>query len=94
MKEFSKSEKLKAFIVPKMIDHITFIDKNGKYDVYTGVNIHVIYFYIEMIGAPTTLTPSVQHYHHFCSSFSINNATSSLQPVIASLCIRQKNNDV
>ena len=36
MKALTKSEKLKAFIAPKMIDLITFLDKNGKSAVYYG----------------------------------------------------------
>ena len=36
MKALTKIEKLKSFIAPKMTDLITFIDKNGKYDVYDG----------------------------------------------------------
>ena len=36
MKALTKSEKLKAFILPKMTDLITFIDKNGKSAVYKG----------------------------------------------------------
>ena len=34
MKALTKSEKLKSFITPKMIDLITFIDTNGKYADY------------------------------------------------------------
>ena len=64
-KEFSKSEKIKAFIVPKMTYLIKFLDNNGKYDVYTGGNIDVIYCYLEMIGSPTTLTTSGQCSHNF-----------------------------
>ena len=33
MKGFSKSDKLKAFIAPKMTDLITFLDNNGKSSV-------------------------------------------------------------
>ena len=65
MKALTKSEKLKAFIAPKMTDLITFIDKNGKSDVYDGGYIHGIYRYLEMIGAPTTLTTSGHRSHHF-----------------------------
>ena len=36
MKAFTKSENLKAFIVPKMTDLITFLEKNGKSAVYEG----------------------------------------------------------
>ena len=43
MKALTKSEKLRAFIAPKMTDLITLLDDNGKYDVYTGGDIHGIY---------------------------------------------------
>ena len=56
MKALTKSEKLKAFMAPKMTDLITFIDKNGKSTAYDGEYIHGIYRYLEMIGAPTALT--------------------------------------
>ena len=36
MKALSKSDKMEAFIVPKMTDLIKFLDNNGKYAVYTG----------------------------------------------------------
>ena len=65
MKALSKSKKSKAFIAPKMTDLITFLDNNGKCAVYTGVNIHGLYCYIYMVGAPTTLTTSGQRYHDF-----------------------------
>ena len=42
MKALKKSEKLRDFIVPKMTDSITFLEKNGKYTVYTGGDIHGI----------------------------------------------------
>ena len=48
-----------------MTDIIAFLDNNGKYYVYTGGNINGIYFYLEMIGYPTTLTTSGQRSHHF-----------------------------
>ena len=61
MRALTKSEKTRAFIAPKMIDIITFLDKNGKYAVYEGGDIHGIYRYLEIIGAPTTLnTPDQQ----------------------------------
>ena len=65
MKALTKSEKIKAFIAPKMTDLITFLDKNGKSDVYEGADIHGIYRYLDMIGAPTILTTSGHHSHHF-----------------------------
>ena len=43
-----------------------------------------------MIVSPTTSTTSGQRYHHFVPSSFINNVTASLQPVIASLRMRQK----
>ena len=65
MKALSKSDKLRAFIVPNMTDIITFLDNKGNYDVYTGGDIHGIYIYLEMSGAPTTLTTSGHRSHHF-----------------------------
>ena len=73
-----------------MIDLITFLYNNGKYDFYTGGNIHELYSYIETIEAPTTLTTSGQNSHHFGPSSSTNNNTSTIQPVIAALHMRQK----
>ena len=49
MKALSKSDKLKAFVAPKMTDIITFLERNGKLAIYTGENTHDIYSYIEMI---------------------------------------------
>ena len=90
MKALTKSEKLKAFIAPKMTDLITFFDNNGKSSVYTGGDIHGIYRYLEMIGATTTLTTSGHRSHHFGPSYSSNNDATTLQPVIAALRMRQK----
>ena len=90
MKALTKSEKLKAFISPKMTDLITFIEKNGKYAAYEGGDIHGIYRYLEMIGAPTTLTTSGHRPHHFRSLSSSNNDVTTFQPVIAALSMRQK----
>ena len=56
MKALSKSDKLKGFIAPNMADLITFLDNNVKYAVYIGGNTNGIYCYLEIIGAPTTLT--------------------------------------
>ena len=58
MKAFSNFNKLKAFIMPRMKDIITFHENNGKLAVYTGGNIHGLYCYLEIIGYPTTLTTS------------------------------------
>ena len=74
-----------------MADLITFLDNNRKLAVYTRVNIHGIYCYIEIIGSQTTFTTSCQRYHHFGPSSSTKNYTSTLQPVIVDLRIRQKN---
>ena len=46
MKALTTSEKLRAFIAPKMIDLVTFLDNNGKSSVYTGGDIHGIYRYL------------------------------------------------
>ena len=90
MNALTKSEKLRAFIAPKMTYPITFLDKNGKSAVFTGGYIHGIYRYLVMIGAPTTLTNSDQRSHHFDPSSSSNNDAATLQPVIADLCMTQK----
>ena len=57
---------------------ITLLENNGNSTVYTGGEIHGIYRYLEMIGAPTTLTTSGQRYHNFSTSYFINNDTESL----------------
>ena len=46
MKALTKSEKLKAFIAPKMTDLITFIDDKEKYALYDGGDIHGVYRYL------------------------------------------------
>ena len=46
MKAFSKSDELRAFIVPKIKCLITFLDNNGKSSVYIGGYIHGIYSYL------------------------------------------------
>ena len=74
-----------------MTDLITFVDKNGKSAVYDGGDIHGIYRYLEIIGAPTTLTTSGQRFHHFGQSSSSNNDAATPQTVIAALRMRQKN---
>ena len=60
MEALSKRNRLKAFSKTNKTELITFLDKNGKSDVYTGGYIHGIYRYQEMIGAPTTLSTSGQ----------------------------------
>ena len=90
MKALTKSEKLRAFIVPKMKDLITFLDKNVKSAVYTVGDIHVIYRYLEMIVDPTTLTTSGKCSHNFGPSSSRNNDAENLQPVIVALHMIQR----
>ena len=90
MKALSKSDKIKSLIAPKMKDIITFLDNNKKLAVYTGVNIHGIYRYLETLGSPNKLTPSGQSSHQFGTSYSTNNDTATLQTVIADFCIRNK----
>ena len=90
MDSLTKSEKLRAFIAPKMTDLITSFDKNGKSAVYEGGDIHGIYRYLEIIGAPTILTTSGQRYHNFGPSSSSNNDVETLQPFIAALRMREK----
>ena len=85
IKTFSESNKIKASIVPKMTDLITLLDNNVKSAFYTEGNIHGLYCYLEIIGAPTTLTTSGQRSHNFGSSYSNNNYSAYLQPVIAAL---------
>ena len=75
MKAFSKINKLKAFIAPKMIDIITFLYNNVISTVYTGGNINGIYRYLEMIGAPTALATSGHRSHNFGTPYSTNNET-------------------
>ena len=69
---------------------ITFLDNKGTSAVYTGEEINVIYIYLEMIGAQTTLNTLDKWYHHFSPSISIKNDTASLNPVIADLRMTQK----
>ena len=58
--------------------------------VYTRVNIHGLYCYIEIIGAATALTTSGHCSNSFCPSSSTNNDTETIHPVISGLRIRQK----
>ena len=90
MKALSKSDKRKAFIVPKMTYLITLPDNNGKWAIYEGVNIHERYNYLETIRSPNTLTTSVQIYYNFVPSSSTNNDTATLHPVTAYIHIIQK----
>ena len=78
IKALSKSDKLKSFIAPNMTYLIIFLDNNGKSDVYTGVNINIIYHYLEIIGSPTTLTTSGQRSNNFVPFSSTNIDTSTI----------------
>ena len=51
--------------MPEMKYLITFLDNNRKFAIYTGVNIHGLCSYLDIIGAPTTFTTSVQYSHNF-----------------------------
>ena len=89
MKSLSKSDKLKSFIAPNMIDLITILDKNEKSDVYSGGDITGLYRYLEMIVSPTILTTSGQSSCHFRPSYSTNNDTETTHPFIAAILVRQ-----
>ena len=90
MKTFSNGDKPKAVIVSNMTDIFIFLDNSIKSFIYAGVDIHGLYCYIERIGSPTTLIISGQLFCHFGPSFSTNNYTATIHPVIADLHIRQK----
>ena len=87
MKILSNSFKLTLFVMSKMIDLITFLDKNGKASIYTGRYFYDLYNYLWMIGVPTNLNYSI-YFSHYCVHFD-NNDKYSLQPVIKALCVRQ-----
>ena len=89
MNSLSKSNKLKAFFSPKMTYIITFLDNRVKLAIYTGVNIHVVYPYIEIILAPNKLTSPVHSSHHFGTSSSTKTDTETLQSVISYLRVQQ-----
>ena len=65
-------------------------DNNVRLAVYTGEVFHGICYYLEMIGSPNTLTNSGKRYHRFGPSYSTNNYTATLHPVIADLRMIQK----
>ena len=46
----------RSLVGDKVSTERTFLYNNGKLDVYTEGNINGIYSYLEMIGAPKTLT--------------------------------------
>ena len=86
-KSLSKSDKLKVFIAPNMKYLIILIENNGKLAICTGGNIHVIYHYLDIIGAPTNLTSFGHRYHPYINSSSTKNNKASPQTFIAALCI-------
>ena len=88
MKSFSKRDKLRDFIAPRMTDIITFLGNNVKSAISIGGDIHGVYRYLEMIGNSTTLTTSGQRSHHFSPSYSRKNDAATPQPVISSLRMR------
>ena len=49
-KALSNSDKIKAFIAPKMKYLIKFLDNNGKSAVFKGVYINGLYHYLESTG--------------------------------------------
>ena len=87
MKALSKSDKLKAFIVPNITDLNTFLDNNGKLDVYTGENVHGLYCYLDMIISLNTYTTSDQRSNNFGPSSSTNIYTATFHPVLVALHI-------
>ena len=80
-RNITNRDKIKAFVVPKMIDTIKLLDNNKQ------GNIHGLYHYLETIQYPTNSTSSGQYYHHFGTSSSTNNNTETLQTVIAAICV-------
>ena len=60
MKALSNRDKLKAYVAPKMTDLITLLENNVKSAIYTGIHIHGLCSYLEIIGAPMILNTSSQ----------------------------------
>ena len=65
IKPLSNFYGLKGFIAPKMMDIITYIENPVKDASYSRSDIHYIYHYLCMIGAPTTLDYSGQNSNSF-----------------------------
>ena len=61
---------------------MTLIEKNRKSSVYTGVLIHVIYCYLEIIGSPTRLNTSIHRYYNYGPEYSTNTDIETLRSVI------------
>ena len=75
IKALSNSNKLRSFIAPKIIDFVTFLYRNIKLAIYEGVNIHVLYRFLEIIESPNILTTLGQRSGCFVPSYSTNNHT-------------------
>ena len=79
----SKYDLLKALVTPNVTDIIIYIENHGKEVHYVGSDIHYIYCYLDMIGAPTTLTCSDQNSNSFGPD--TNTYSGSLNTFISSL---------
>ena len=90
MEALSKRDKIKAPIATNIIYLITLLDNNGNLALYTGVNIHGIYHYLEMIGNPTTFNTLGYCSNHFGPSSYIKIDTKNIQPAIVSLSLKQR----
>ena len=87
MKALSNSDKIKAVTSPRITDLNTFLKKIGMGNIYTGINIHYLNSYMEMILASTNLTSSSQRFNFFV--YTKNNYTNSLQLVIEAVRVSQ-----
>ena len=65
MKALSKCYVIKPFIEPTIMDLIKYLDHHGKYVYYSGSDIHDLYYNLDTIGYPTTLTYQGYYYHYF-----------------------------
>ena len=68
---------------------ISFLDNNGKLDIYTGGGIHGLYHYLEIIGSTSNLTSSDHIYSYFGTTSSTNNDIANLRPVVSDLHVWQ-----
>ena len=68
---------------------ITLINNNGNFSVYIGKNVHGLYWYIEIIGSPTTLSNSGQRSHMFFISPYTNIDIATLRTFIEDLSVRK-----
>ena len=90
MQAFSNSDKINSLVAPHMEYLITFIDNNGKLDIYIGGNFRGLCRYPEIFGALTNLTSSGQSSHYFGPSSSTKNDTPNIHTVIAALRVQQR----